>query len=102
MGTLDCLTTVVGTVYFGTQELNPLISSLVVNNLPFFVVIKLGVTFAVGVTFVVVERVLLKNADTTDSSFRFAHNTLRAAYLCVTVFLVVVVVNNVLVLLGTF
>jgi Domain of unknown function (DUF5658) len=99
MGTLDCLTTVVGTVYFGTQELNPLISSLVTDNPTGFVILKLGVTISVGITFVLVERILLKNADVNDRSFRLAHNTLRAAYVGITGFLIVVVANNIWVLL---
>ncbi len=101
MGILDCLTTVVGTVYFGTQELNPVISGLVATNLPVFVAIKLGVTFSVGVTFVLVENFIIKNSNGNDRSFRFAHNTLRAASLCITGFLAVVVINNIWVLIQT-
>jgi hypothetical protein len=101
MGGLDCLTTVVGTVYFGTQELNPLISALVQSNLPIFVAIKLGVTVCVGLTFVIVERYLLRTSDVHDRSFKVAHNTLRAAYVGITVFLTIVVLNNFWVLLQT-
>ncbi len=99
MGTLDCLTTVVGTMYFGTKELNPLISDLVATNLSGFVVIKLAVTICVGATFVLVEKILLNNADNQDRSFKIAHNTLRAAYVGILGFLIVVVTNNIVVLI---
>jgi len=101
MGTLDCLTTVVGTVYFDTKELNPLISGLVATNLPGFVAVKLAVTILVGVTFILVEKMLRKNADTKDRSLRAAQNTLKAASVGLIGFLTVVVANNVLVLLQT-
>jgi len=101
MGTLDCLTTVVGTVYYNTKELNPLISGLVATNLPGFVAVKLAVTILVGVTFVLVEKMLRKNADTKDRSLRIAQNTLKAASVGLIGFLTVVVANNVLVLLQT-
>ena len=48
LGSMDCLTTVVGTLYFGTLELNPLIAWLVNTNLPAFVAIKLAVTVSAG------------------------------------------------------
>lgn len=98
MGTLDCLTTVVGTMYFGTKELNPIISGLLTTNLS-CVVVKLAVTVFVAVTFVLLEKILLKNAGIKDMSFRIAHNTLRAAYVGIICFLIVVVTNNIWVLL---
>ena len=99
MGTLDCLTTVVGTMYFGAKELNPLISGLLATHPSVFVVVKLAVTVCVAVTFVIVEKILLKNADIKDRSFRIAHNTLRATYVGIICFLFVVVTNNIWVLL---
>ena len=101
MGSMDCLTTVIGTLYFGTQELNPLIAELVYTNLPAFVVIKLAVTVAVGVIFVIAEKTLMKHPSKDDRSFRIARNTLKATYIGLSVFLVAVVTNNVLVLLST-
>ncbi len=101
MGFMDCLTTVVGTVFFGTQELNPLIANLVSSNLPVFVAVKLTVTVSVGVIFVLAEKVLKQNVNTNDRSFKIAHQTLRVASIGIILFLVVVVLNNILVLLGT-
>ncbi len=101
MGSMDCLTTVIGTLYFGTQELNPLIANLVNTNLFAFVVVKLVVTVSVGLIFVFAEKALMSGGNRADKSFRIAHNTLIAAYVGIIAFLVLVVLNNVLVLLRT-
>ena len=69
---MDCLTTVVGTVFFGTQELNPLIAHLVETNLAVFVGVKLAATVAVGVIFVLAERMLTQNQNKHDQSLKFA------------------------------
>ncbi len=99
MGFMDCATTVIGTAYYGTQELNPLIAELVHTNLLAFVVVKSAVTVSVGVLFVLAERTLIRSATPDDRSFRLAHNILRAAYVGIILFLTVVVVNNLLVIL---
>ncbi len=99
MGTMDCATTVVGTLYFGTRELNPLIADLVHTNILAFVVVKLAVTVSVGVIFVVAERTLMRSATQEDRSFRIAQNILRASYVGIILFLTVVVANNIIVLL---
>jgi len=99
MGSMDCLTTVVGTVFFGTKELNPLIANLVATNLPVFVAVKLIVTFSVGAIFVLTEKMLNRKTNTDDHSVRLAHKTLTVACIALIVFLSIVVLNNVLVLL---
>lgn len=101
MGAMDCLTTVIGTVYFGTQELNPIIAGLVNTNLPAFVAVKLAVTISVGVVFVLAERALLSNSNVNDKSFKVAYVTLRVASAGIVVFLLLVVINNIMVLLST-
>jgi membrane protein DedA with SNARE-associated domain len=100
MGSMDCLTTVVGTLFFGTQELNPLISGLVNTNLPAFVVIKLAVTISVGLVFVLAERTLMRTVNIPDRSFKMAHMTLRVACIGIILFLSLVVLNNIIVLLS--
>jgi hypothetical protein len=99
MGFMDCATTVIGTVYYGTQELNPLIAELVNTNLLAFVVLKSAVTVSVGLIFVIAERTLMRSGNQEDKSFRIAQNTLKAAYIGIILFLTLVVVNNLLVLL---
>ena len=101
MGSMDCLTTVVGTLYFGTQELNPLIAGLISSNLPAFIVVKLMVTVYAGLIFVLAEKSLLGNANKNNRSFKIVHNTLRVSYVSVVLFLVVVVVNNTIVIINS-
>ena len=95
---MDCLTTVVGSLFFGARELNPLIAGLVTSNLLAFVVIKLVVTVCVGAIFVFAEKNLLANADHKSLAFKIAHNTLRASYVGIVVFLAFVVINNIVVI----
>lgn len=99
MGSMDCLTTVIGTVYFGTQELNPLIAGLVDSNLLAFVVLKLAVTFCVGIIFVLAEKALNNSNSAHDRSFKVAYITLRVASIGIVLFLFLVVLNNIIVLL---
>jgi hypothetical protein len=99
MGSMDCLTTVIGTVYYGTQELNPLIAGLVNTNILAFVIIKLAVTFSVGIIFILAERALNNPNNQHDKSFKIAHVTLRVASAGIVVFLFLVVLNNIIVLL---
>ena len=101
MGSIDCLTTVIGTLYFGTVELNPLIAGLVSTNLPAFIIIKLAVTVCVWLIFVQAEKTLMKTLNKKSKSFTIAYNTLRVAYAGIVLFLVIVVANNILVLAGT-
>lgn len=99
MGSLDCLTTVIGTLYFGTTELNPVIAGLVSTNLPAFVLVKLTVTFSVGLIFVLANKTLLRTTDKENHSFKTARRTLKIAYFSILLFLAIVVANNILVLL---
>lgn len=101
MGSMDCLTTVVGALYFGTQELNPIVAGLLEVNVPAFVLVKLGITFAVGIIFIWAERTLTQTGAIHDKSFKVAYTTLKVASIGIVVFLMVVVVNNVVVLLRT-
>ena len=99
MGSLDCLTTVIGTAYFGTYELNPIISGIVYSNIPAFVIIKLAVTFSVAFVFVRADKALLKLANSGSTSIELAQKFLRLAIAVVTIFLSIVVLNNILVLI---
>lgn len=100
-GTMDCLTTVVGTFFFGARELNPLIAGLVNSNLLTFVVVKLMVTVYVGVIFVLAEKILLGSANKVNRLFKIAHKILRVSYVSIVLFLVIVVINNIIVIINT-
>jgi hypothetical protein len=101
MGSMDCLTTVVGTLFFGTRELNPVIAWLINSNLPAFVVVKLAVTTFVAIVFVLAEKTLLAGEDKNNQSFKIAHNTLSASYVCIIMFLVFIVANNIVVIINS-
>ena len=99
MGSMDCLTTVIGVLYFGTVEINPFIAGLVNTNMPAFVVIKLTVTVMAALVFVFAEKTLLKLPNHEAKSFLNAQRVLKTAYIAIVLFLVIVVANNILVIL---
>ena len=98
LGTMDCLTTVIGTLYYGIRELNPILSGLVSSNLPAFVVVKLSVTISVGVIFILAQKTLMKTSNKKSLSFKIAFQILKLAYVTVILFFSIVVANNLLVL----
>ena len=98
MGSLDCLTTVIGTMNFGTRELNPLIAGLVNTNLLAFVVIKLAVTVVVALIFVLAQKTLMQTEKKDSESYRIVSKTLKFAYFGLAMFLAVVVINSILTL----
>lgn len=100
MGSMDCLTTVIGTLYFGTAELNPLIASLVDTNLPAFVFIKLTITVSVGLIFVLAENMLMQTLNKRTKSFRITQNVLKIVFIGIIFFLAIVVANNILVIIN--
>ena len=98
MGSMDCLTTVIGTLYYGTRELNPILAGLVSSNLPAFVIVKLTVTVSVGLIFILAQKTLMKSPNKNSASFKIALQILRIAYFSIILFLAIVVANNLLVL----
>ena len=99
MGSIDCITTVIGVLYFGAVELNPVLAG-VVSNIPLFMVIKLSATFCIGGTYVLAKKILNCTSDKTTKSFRYSNFMMKAVYAGLVVFLVTVVVNNFTVLLA--
>jgi hypothetical protein len=99
MGSIDCITTVIGVLYFGAIELNPVLAG-VVSNIPLFMVIKLSATFCIGGTYVLAKKILNCASDKTTKSFRYSNFMMKAVYAGLVVFLVTVVVNNFTVLLA--
>ncbi len=101
MGSMDCLTTVIGTLYYGTRELNPVLAGLVSSNLPAFVVLKLTVTVAVGLIFILAQKTLMRSSDKNSASFKIALQILRIAYFSIILVLAIAVTNNLLVLFNS-
>jgi Domain of unknown function (DUF5658) len=99
MGTIDAITTVIGTMYFGATELNPLMTGIVNTNIVGFLTLKLLASFCIGATYVLVKRILNNTADKTSKSFKYGNNLVKIAYTGLIVFLIIVVTNNLIVLL---
>ena len=51
MGLMDCVTTVVGILYYGAVELNPILTGVVNANLTAFIALKLTSTVVVALIF---------------------------------------------------
>jgi hypothetical protein len=98
IGFMDCATTVVGILYFGAVEYNPLLSGLVSTNIGAFVFVKLATTLLVCVIFSLAEKILMKTPDKANKAFSRAYSLLKFSYAGTIVFLIITVVNNFLVL----
>jgi hypothetical protein len=98
MCSMDCITTVIGILYFGAVELNPLMSGIVSTSLPAFVVLKLSTTLFVCIIFVKAEKLLMTTPNKTTKAFSLTNKFLKVSYAGVIVFLFVVVANNAIVL----
>ena len=99
MGTIDCITTVIGTFYFGATESNPVMAT-VVGNVPLFMALKLAATLCIAGTYVLANKILHSTQDKTTKSFQVGSKIMKGTYTGLILFLVVVVVNNCLVLLA--
>jgi hypothetical protein len=99
MGSIDCLTTVIGVLFYGASEANPVLAG-VVTNVPLFTVIKLSATFCIAGTYILANKILNSAQDKTAKGFKVGRTVMKAAYAGLVVFLVVVVVNNLTVLLA--
>ena len=98
MGSMDCLTTVIGIAYFGAVECNPFLAGVVSSNIAAFVFLKMVTTVFVGLLFIQADKILMRTQDKTTKTFTWTHRLLKAAYVGIVAFLVVVVVNNLFVL----
>jgi hypothetical protein len=98
MGSMDCVTTVLGILYFGAVETNPILASIVSTNMAAFVVLKVVTTLFVGSIFYQANKILLRTDNKSSKAFVYTRYTLIAAYVGVFVFLLIVVANNLLVL----
>ena len=97
-GSLDCITTVIGILFFGAVELNPFLVSMVSTNLLAFIVLKSVTTVFVGLIFYKADKILKTTQNKSSRAFTVTHYLLRAAYVGIVAFLIIVVSNNILVL----
>ncbi|MGF3523218.1 MAG: DUF5658 family protein [Candidatus Bathyarchaeia archaeon] len=100
MGSMDLLTTMVGVVYFGAVECNPLLAGILSTNLTSFIALKAAATVFAGLLFYQAGKLLTKTQNKTAKAYRVTQRLLRAAYLGIAGFMLTVLVNNMLVLAG--
>jgi 4-amino-4-deoxy-L-arabinose transferase-like glycosyltransferase len=100
MGSIDCLTTVIGVLYFGAIELNPFLAGIVSTNILAFLAIKVSATLFIGFTYIQANKTLNKTMNKNTKSFKYSHGLVKIAYACLLAFLIVVVVNNLSILLS--
>ena len=98
LGSIDCLTTVIGVLYYGAVELNPFLTGIVHTNIPAFLALKLSATFFVGFACILAKKILNKTSDRTSKSYKYSHFTINIVCIGLIVFLSTVVVNNLAVL----
>ena len=98
MGIIDCITTIIGVLYSGAVELNPLLSGIVSTNIGAFLVIKLAATMIVPLSFVLAYRILIKTQNKQTKSYVYSSLLLKISSVGLLVFLTIVVMNNLLVL----
>jgi hypothetical protein len=100
MGSIDCLTTVIGVLYFGASELNPLMTGIVSTNIVAFLALKISATFLIGFTYILAKRSLNRILNKESKSFKYSNKLLKVVYAGLMIFLFVVIVNNVTILLA--
>ena len=96
MGFIDWLTTVVGILYFGAAEINPLFAGMTKTNLLAFSGIKLTTTVLIG--FLFYKAYAIKKTPKVISQFE--KRFLKSGYLLALMTLSVVVTNNVMAVTG--
>ena len=100
MGLIDCITTVIGILYSGASELNPLMATIVNSNMGGFLVVKVASTMLIALTYLFARRMIMQTKDKTSRTFKYSYNGIRIAYVGMLAFLVIVVANNLLILLA--
>ena len=100
MGTVDCITTVMGILYHGDSELNPLMAGIVSTNIGAFLIVKLAATMIAALSFVIANKTLMKTQNKETKTFIYSSKLIKIASAGLLVFLAIVVTNNLLVLFG--
>jgi hypothetical protein len=102
MGVLDCITTVVGILFFGAFEKNPFMASLIQTNLSVFIVTKLAATAFVCFSLIQADRFIGKIKDKTGRAFRYSNRLFKGTFFCLIGFAAVTVANNSIVITHLF
>jgi hypothetical protein len=99
LGSVDCLTTVVGVLCSRAVELNPIMASIIGVNMMAFLALKISATFFTGFTYVLAKRTLNKTVDKSTKAFRYSRRLIKGVYAGLMVFLIATVINNLTMLL---
>jgi hypothetical protein len=100
MGFIDCLTTVIGVLYFGAEELNPLMAGIVSTNIGAFLALKISATFLMGGTYILSKRILNRTSNKESKSFKYSNRLIKVVYTGLIGFLLIVIINNLTVFLA--
>jgi hypothetical protein len=100
MGSIDCLTTVIGILYSGASEVNPLMAGIVNTNIGAFLVVKLAATMLIAFSYILANKILNKTQNKTSKSYKYSCKLLKVGYVGTVVFLFIVVTNNLLIILA--
>ena len=100
LGSIDCITTVIGVTYFGAAELNPFMTGIVSTNIIAFLALKISATFLIGFTYILAKKTLNKSVDKNTKTFKYSNRFMKVAYAGLTIFLIITVINNLTVLLA--
>jgi hypothetical protein len=99
MGTMDCVTTVIGVLFYGATETNPIMVGVINSNIAVFTVLKLTATFCIAGTYTLSKIMLDRTVDKSTRSFRIGNVFVKAIFASIAIFLIVVVVNNFVILM---
>lgn len=100
LGSIDCVTTLIGVMYFGASELNPFMAGIVSSSIAGFLMLKISATFLIGITYIYAKRILNTAMDKNTKTFKVSCKVMKGAYVGIMVFLMITVFNNLLVLMG--
>ena len=100
VGSMDCLTTVIGVQYFGAAESNPFMAIMVSTNIGSFLTVKIAATILIALTYVLANRALMGTSNKTSKLFKYSCRTVELAYAGIIAFLAMTVTNNLLILLA--
>ena len=100
LGSIDCITTVVGVMYFGASEINPFMTGIVNSSIAGFLALKISATLLIGFTYIYAKRTLNKAMDKSTKAFKVSSKVMKGAYVGLMIFLLITVINNLIVLIG--
>jgi len=99
MGTIDCATTILGVVYSGAKELNPLMAGVISSNVGAFLAVKIGATVTIALTYILARYVLMHMPDKSSKAFTYSFKILTVGYAGIIALLTLAVANNLLILI---